>query len=118
MKKKVLVMGGSYFIGKKIVDVILENDYLVYTLNRGTKENNDERVINLKCDRDNTEQMKDVLSKYSFDIVIDVSGLNKLQVEVLYNSLNKENLEKFVLISSSAVYDIEKLNIPYRKKIY
>lgn len=116
MKKKVLVMGGSYFIGKKIVDVILENDYLVYTLNRGTKENNDERVINLKCDRDNTEQMKDVLSKYSFDIVIDVSGLNKLQVEVLYNSLNKENLEKFVLISSSAVYDIEKLNIPYKEE--
>ncbi|MDR7857862.1 NAD-dependent epimerase/dehydratase family protein [Tissierella sp.] len=116
MQKKVLVMGGSYFIGKKIVDVLLSNNYIVYTLNRGTRENNDERVFNLKCDRNNAEQMKTVLSKYSFDIVIDVSALNEAQSEILYNSLNKENLRKFVFISSSAVYDIENLSIPYREE--
>ncbi len=116
MRKKVLVMGGSYFIGKKIVDVLLENDYSVCILNRGTKENNDDRIINLKCDRNDTEQMKGVLSNHFFDIVIDVSGLNQLQVEILYDSLNKENLKKFVLISSSAVYDVENLNIPYKEE--
>lgn len=116
MRKKVLVMGGSYFIGKKIVDVLLENDYSVCILNRGTKENNDDSIINLKCDRNDTEQMKSVLSNHFFDIVIDVSGLNQLQVEILYDSLNKENLKKFVLISSSAVYDVENLNIPYKEE--
>lgn len=116
MRKKVLVMGGSYFIGKKIVDVLLENDYSVCTLNRGTKENNDDRIINLKCDRNDTEQMKGVLSNHCFDIVIDVSGLSQLQVEILYDSLNKENLKKFVLISSSAVYDVQNLIIPYKEK--
>lgn len=115
MIKQVLVMGGSYFIGKKIVDVLLDNNYLVYTLNRGTREINDERVINLKCDRNDIEQMKNILSKYSFDIVIDVSGLNKLQIEILYNSLNKENLKEFVFISSSAVYDVENFSIPYKE---
>lgn len=116
MVKQVLVMGGSYFIGKKIVDVLLDNNYSVYTLNRGTRENNDERLINLKCDRDDAEQMKAILSKYSFDIVIDVSALNEPQVEILYNSLNKENLKQFVFISSSAVYDIENFSIPYSEE--
>ncbi len=116
MTKRALVMGGSYFIGKKIVEILLDNNYSVYTLNRGTIENNDERVVNLKCDRNYTEKMKNVLSKYSFDIVIDVSALNKLQVEILYNPLDKENLKKFVFISSSAVYDVENFSIPYREE--
>ncbi|PRR82524.1 NAD-dependent epimerase/dehydratase family protein [Clostridium vincentii] len=116
MIKQVLVMGGSYFIGKKIVDALLDNNYSVYTLNRGTRENNDKRVINLKCDRNDTEQINTILSKYSFDIVIDVSALNESQVEILYNSLNKENLKQFVFISSSAVYDVENFSIPYSEE--
>ena len=116
MIKQVLVMGGSYFIGKKLVDVLLDNNYSVYTLNRGTRENNDRRVINLKCDRNDTEQMNTILNKYLFDIVIDVSALNESQVEILYNSLNKENLKQFVFISSSAVYDVENFNIPYNEE--
>ena len=116
MTKQVLLMGGSYFIGKKIVDVLLDNNYSVYTLNRGTRENNNERIINLKCDRNDTQQMRTILSEYSFDIVIDVSGVNKPQVEILYNSLNKENLKHFVFISSSAVYDVENFNIPYNEE--
>lgn len=116
MMKKVLVMGGSYFIGKKIVDVLLDNNYSVYTLNRGTRENNDKRVINLNCDRNDKNQMNTILSKYSFDIVIDVSALNKSQVEILYNSLNKENLKQLVFISSSAIYDVENFSIPYSEK--
>ena len=35
-KKRVLVMGGSYFIGRRVVEVLVENNYEVYTLNRGT----------------------------------------------------------------------------------
>lgn len=116
MTKQVLVMGGSYFIGKKIVEVLLENDYIVYTLNRGTRESNDKRVINLKCDRNDSAQMNNILSKYLFDVVIDVSGLNESQAEVLYNSLNKENLKKFIFISSSAVYDVENFSVPYSEE--
>ncbi|MEG0775322.1 NAD-dependent epimerase/dehydratase family protein [Clostridium sp.] len=116
MKKQILIMGGSYFIGKKIVDVLLDKDYLVYTLNRGTMEDNDNRLINLKCDRNDATQMENILSKYLFDIVIDVSALNKIQVEILYKSLNKENLKQFVFISSSAVYDVENSSIPYSEE--
>lgn len=47
--KKVLVMGGSYFIGKKIVEV-LKNNYEVTVLNRGTKEEIS-GINHIKCDR-------------------------------------------------------------------
>jgi nucleoside-diphosphate-sugar epimerase len=115
MKKKVLIMGGSYFIGKKIVDVFCENKYDVFTLNRGTKAQNLDNVHNLICDRDDSKQMEDILSKYKFNIVIDVSALNKEQGQILYKALNKEELESFVFISSSAVYDVDSLTFPFKE---
>ncbi|MBU5311149.1 NAD-dependent epimerase/dehydratase family protein [Tissierella carlieri] len=115
MKKKVLIMGGSYFIGKKIADVFCENKYDVFTLNRGTKKQDYENVYNLICDRNDSKQMENILSKYKFNIVIDVSGLNKAQAEILYKSLNKQELESFVFISSSAVYDVDNLIFPFKE---
>ena len=47
-KKRVLVMGGSYFIGRRVVEVLVENNYEVYTLNRGTNNVFGEEVISLK----------------------------------------------------------------------
>ena len=116
MSKKVLIMGGSYFIGKKIVDVFHENKHDVFTLNRGTKAKGSDNVHNLICDRNDSKQMEDILSQYKFNIVIDVSGLNKEQGEMLYKSLDKQELESFVFISSSAVYDIDSLTFPFKEK--
>jgi nucleoside-diphosphate-sugar epimerase len=106
--KKVLVMGGSYFIGKKVVDVLLNAGYEVYTLNRGTKENIDQRVKRLICDRNDKIKMLEVLKNHSFESIIDISGFNEKQVEILYHALNKDALKHYVFISTSAVYDIEK----------
>ncbi|WP_353097335.1 NAD-dependent epimerase/dehydratase family protein [Tissierella praeacuta] len=115
MKKKVLIMGGSYFIGKKIADVFYENKYEVFILNRGTKKQNYENIYNLICDRNDSKQMEKVLSEYRFNIVIDVSGLNKDQAEILYKSIEREELETFIFISSSAVYDVNSLKVPFKE---
>jgi len=113
--KKVLIMGGSYFIGKKIVDVMVENNYSVFTLNRGTKKNEDPRITNLACDRNDEKALKIALKDYKFQIVIDVSGLDKGQAEKLYSALNTDTLETFIFLSSSAVYDVESLKIPFKE---
>lgn len=113
MGKSVLVMGGSYFIGKSIVHKLIEQGYSVHTLNRGTKPLSNPKVQNIKCDRNNESEMKRVLSNINFDIIIDVSGLNKNQMEILCNAVNIDKVKKFVFISSSAVYDIEDIKIPY-----
>lgn len=116
MSKRVLVMGGSYFIGKKIVDVLLANNYNVYTLNRGTKKSHNEKVINLICDRYNEDDMIKTLEDYEFEVVIDVCGLDKTSSETLLKAINKKSIEKFIFLSSSAVYDIENLHIPFKEE--
>lgn len=115
MEKSVLVMGGSYFIGRKIVDVLIAKGYMVYTLNRGTKPVCNSKIHNIKCDRNNENEMKKVLHCIKFDIVIDVCGLNKNQVDILYNAININEVEKLIFISSSAVYDVENCKNPYKE---
>lgn len=113
MVKNILVMGGSYFIGRKIVNILIDNKYNVYTLNRGTSNEINDKITQIRCDRNNKDMMKKCLEKYKFDAVIDVCGLNKLQEEILLESLNLDSIKKFVFISSSAVYDIENNKPPY-----
>lgn len=113
MKKKVLVMGGSYFIGRKIVDVLLQNDYDVYILNRGSAPVWNEKINQLVCDRNDENKIEKILRPYQFDIVVDVNGLDEKQAEKLCNALDCSKIETFIFISSSAVYDVNNLVIPF-----
>lgn len=115
MTKTVLVMGGSYFIGKKIVDLLLSQDYEIYILNRGSKKVTDKRIKNLISDRNDPSMMKEVLEEHTFDAVIDVSGVSPQQINILLNSLDTSSLKQFIFISSSAVYDINNQLAPFKE---
>lgn len=111
MNQKVLLMGGSYFIGKKIAE-ILSKEFDVTVLNRGTKPKS-ENVEAIICDRNDPTAMSNVLSDKHFDFVVDVSGTNAEQSKILCESLELSSVKSFVFISSGAVYDVEHLNIPF-----
>lgn len=111
---KVLVLGGSYFIGKKIVEVLVKDGYDVTILNRGTNKNYDTSVDTIICDRNDEEAMIIALKNKQFDIVVDVSGFNKMQVTAACNALSRCSLKKYIFISSGAVYAMDKGNPPYR----
>ena len=113
--KKILVMGGTYFIGKRLVEFLLKCNYDVYILNRGTRYIDDNRIHQLTCNRNNIADMKIILKDYTFDFVIDVSGLDKTQAQILCNSLKTDNIKRFIFLSSSSVYDIENLSIPFKE---
>lgn len=115
MKKRVLVMGGSYFIGKKLVEMLLKREYEVCTLNRGSHPETNPAIRQLNCDRNNTEHLKQVLSGEEFDYVVDVSGLDEQQAAVLCEGLEGKQIKKFIFISSSAVYDVDNLTAPYKE---
>lgn len=114
MNQKVLLMGGSYFIGKKIAEV-LSHEFDVTVLNRGTKRQS-ENVEAIICDRDDRNSMKKSLRDRHFDFVVDVSGTNAVQSKILCESLELKGVKAFLFISSSAVYDVERLNIPFGEK--
>ncbi len=112
--KNVLIMGGSYFIGKHVVNT-LKHDYKVYILNRGTHPFNDKQVHELICDRNDALKLKEVLSPYRFDYVVDISGITQAQSDNLINALDLSTIKKFIYISSSAVYHINKAKAPFKE---
>lgn len=110
--QKVLIAGGSYFIGKAVADR-LSRDYDVTLLNRGSKPAPD-GMHQIVCDRNDVEGMRKALSGQCFDYVVDVCGLNSAQAEILAGALENPP-EVLVFISSSAVYDAENLRIPFKE---
>lgn len=112
--KRVLVIGGSYFIGKAITKELQNNGYNVTLLNRGSKLV--EGTKQLSCDRNDEKAMKSALQGKIFDHVVDVSGLNKEQAQILCNSIDVQELKNMVFISSSAVYDVEHLKARFREQ--
>lgn len=115
MSKRVLVVGGSYFIGRSIVDAFLRGGYDVHVLNRGHVPVWDRRIKHIICDRDNGSMLKEALYQKDFEIVVDVCGLDSKQAEKLCSALDREKIETFVFISSSAVYNVKTLEIPYKE---
>ena len=113
MLNRVLVLGGSYFVGRKMVEYLAGNGYEVTVLNRGTKPLSVEGVQQICCDRNDGEGMKAALSGKSYDYVIDVSWQDVSWVEKLCDALSFDTVKKLVFISSSAVYDVEHLQIPF-----
>lgn len=113
MADKVLILGGSYFVGRKMVEYLAGHGYEVTVLNRGTRPLSIEGVRQICCDRNDGEGMKAALAGKEFDYVIDVSWQDMSWVEKLCDALSFESVKKLIFISSSAVYDVEHLQIPF-----
>ena len=96
MAEKVLVLGGSYFVGKKIVEYLAEKEYEVTVLNRGTKPVLAKNVTQLCCDRNDAEGMKSVLAGKDFNYVIDVSwqDVSKINEIICRETDFEEGLKK------------------------
>ena len=98
--KKVLIMGGSYFIGRTLVDHMLGEGYDVFTVNRGSRPVWDVRIQNLVCDREDKERLKQILRPHRFDYVVDVSGLKPK----FYARLYRQKAPKSSFFSVPAQY--------------
>ena len=73
--RSALVLGGSVFVGKHLVERLLEHDVHVAALNRGrTPSALSPDVERLVADRTDGEQMRAALDGREWDAVYDVSG--------------------------------------------
>lgn len=69
---KVLILGGSYFVGKAITERLVACKHNVTLLNRGTRTL--EHVSQIKANRESDVQMKTALADVAhYDSVVDVS---------------------------------------------
>lgn len=111
--RKVLVLGGSVFIGKAIAKKFIENDDDVYVLNRGNHPC-PKGAKQLIADRNNKVQFDEVIGDKEFDIVIDGSAYNQEQTKIAIDKLNNERLRHYIHISTATVYEERQLR-PYKE---
>jgi 2'-hydroxyisoflavone reductase len=106
LKRKILILGGTKFIGRNLVESLLLKTNLELTLfNRGTS--NPELFKNIRLIRGDRADQQDIaqLGKEQWDVVIDLSCYFPVYLEHLLPILEK-NTKKIIFISSITVYDL------------
>lgn len=98
---KVLVVGGSGFVGYAVVRSLLSSGHSVTVMNRGNKSLRD--VEQLIADRNNEAEVNDALSDRRFDAVIDTNCYSGDQAQIMIDALGHRT-PCAVMISSAAVY--------------
>ena len=98
---RILVLGGTKFLGVHIVELALQHGHSVTLFNRG-KTNADlfPQLVHLKGDRD--AQLESLKGKH-WDAVIDDSGYVPRHVK-LSAELLAPNVQRYIFISTISVY--------------
>jgi 2'-hydroxyisoflavone reductase len=105
---KVLVIGGTQFIGQYLVPELLKAEHDVTILHRKPKHAYGKKVSNITCDRNDIEEIKQAIGGRRFEIVFDdvydwERGTSAAQVEAAVQSCG-DRLTRYVFMSSIAAY--------------
>ncbi len=100
---RILIMGGTRFIGVYLTKILVEKGHEVVLFNRGNKPAPVEGLQEIHGDRTDATQLKDKLSNESFDAIFDNNGRKLGDTQPLAD-LFKDRVEHFVYMSSAGVY--------------
>lgn len=99
---KILIIGGTKFLGRHLVDASLKNNHEVTLFNRGKKYTDDEVPDVEQIHGDRTADLEK-LGGRNWDAVIDTCGYLPQTVSQAAEFL-KDRVNQYVLISSGSVY--------------
>ena len=104
---RVLVIGGTLFLGRALVRRLLERGDEVTILHRAETTPFGDQVNSLRCDRNDIDGVRQVLAGWNFDVVYDnvydwQRGTTAEQVTAA--ALGCEGLKRYVFTSSVAAY--------------
>ena len=104
----VLVIGGTLFIGRALVDQLLERGDDVTIMHRGKGTPFGSRVREIQCDRNDSAAVKNALEGTRFDVVYDnvydwQRGTSADQVRAAATAASN-GLRRYVFMSSVAVF--------------
>ncbi|EYB68948.1 NAD dependent epimerase/dehydratase [Deinococcus phoenicis] len=101
---KVLVLGGTQFLGRHIVEALLAAGHQVSVLTRGrTPDELPDTVERLKGDRNEGAAGLTALAECTWDACVDVSGYTPRQVRASAETL-RDAVHRYVFISTGSVY--------------
>lgn len=99
---RVLIMGGTRFVGVYLTRKLVEQGHEVVLFNRGNRPVPSE-VIQIKGDRTNAVEIKDKLSSEHFDAIFDNNGRELSDTQPLAE-IFQDRVQHFVYMSSAGVY--------------
>ncbi|ELY68527.1 NAD-dependent epimerase/dehydratase family protein [Natrinema versiforme] len=105
-----LVIGGTRFIGRHLVEDLLEHEYDVTIFNRGNSENpfaDDDRVAHVEGDRTNDTALESAAMTVDPDAVFDCVAYHPKDVHAATRIF--DDCEAYVYVSSGAAYGAEEI---------
>lgn len=105
MSKNILIIGGSYFIGR-VCALMLLNDktYSVSILNRGNNPLKKDGIKEYKSDRHDLKALKSTIPDIAYDAVIDFCAYSPKDIDSLINNIPGQ-IKQYIYISSCTVYE-------------
>lgn len=100
---RILIMGGTRFIGVYLTQILVEQGHEVVLFNRGNQPAPVAGVIQIHGDRTDPAQLRDNLSQEHFDAIFDNNG-RKLSDTQPLAEMFKDKVQHFVYMSSAGVY--------------
>ena len=103
----ILVLGGTRFFGKKLVELCIENGHDVTILTRGQSGNPfGTAVKQLRVDRDNHDALENALAHTTWDIVYDNICYSPNEAHTICELL-KGKTKKLVFTSTLSTYEVD-----------
>ena len=100
---RILIMGGTRFIGVYLTQLLVKQGHEVVLFNRGNRPSPVENVTQITGDRTDAKQLKEKLTNEKFDVVFDNNGRELTDTQPLAE-IFQNRLQHFVYMSSAGVY--------------
>ncbi|MDB9513970.1 NAD-dependent epimerase/dehydratase family protein [Kamptonema animale CS-326] len=100
---RILMMGGTRFIGVYLTKILVAQGHEVVLFNRGKKPAPVEGIQQIHGDRTDASQLKEKLSSEKFDAVFDNNGRELSDTQPLAE-IFKDQVKHFIYMSSAGVY--------------
>lgn len=100
---RILIMGGTRFIGVYLTKILVQQGHEVVLFNRGNKPAPVEGIQQIHGDRTHAADLKEKLSGERFDVIFDNNGRELSDTQPLVE-LFRGRIEQFVYMSSAGVY--------------
>ncbi len=100
---RILIMGGTRFIGVSLTKILVNQGHEVVLFNRGNKPAPVAGIEQIQGDRKNNEELKQKLTGQKFDAIFDNNGRELKDTQPLIE-IFKDQIQHFVYVSSAGVY--------------
>lgn len=98
---KILVLGGSYFLGKHFV-TLAKNEHDITVFNRGTRPLNFPQVLEIHGDRHDEAALFELKGQH-YDAVVDFCAYQKNDISSIFRLLGG-SIKQYIFISTCDVY--------------